>query len=71
MRNSTTWTRNPVRFPKESIKNRLDHVEERISGNEDKGEELLHSDSNKEENKQLRQHQNLLKHIKDIKPTNL
>lgn len=32
----------------ENIANRLDQVEERLSWTEDKLEELLHSDSNKE-----------------------
>jgi hypothetical protein len=35
----------------ESITNRLDQAEERISGAEDKVEENLHSATNKEKNK--------------------
>jgi hypothetical protein len=42
--------KNPMRNRVESITNRLDQSEERLLGIEDKVEEMLYSDSNKEKN---------------------
>jgi hypothetical protein len=53
----------------ESITNRLDQAEERMSGIEDKVEELLHSDSNKEKSNHdhnIKDHWNTIKLTKSM-----